>query len=283
MKRLLWLVAALTAVFAFFASQPPVIARSIGTHKVGPNRSDIIIDAPAILAAKPPPQTVVVYETVTPAACANGGSSTTFCDMIHIEVDLPGTYEESYKLNIELSWDGSGGNNLGLARWRSNESDDTRPQEDSFSQGVNPKTMSVTTEPLEMYFTVVNLSGTNRGYKLRVTFEEIPFETLDIPEFGTPRPRTTFKAPTPKPKSTPTVITITRPTPVPTPRIIDGPGEDSDDRTISLSTVKDGDREPPKESAFDPVVAMVTTVLLLSGGVVGALAIRNRRRRDELL
>lgn len=243
--------------------------------------SQTIKTFPAFTAAKPPPASAVVLQTITPSACTS--TSSTYCDRIDLNINVPSGYSERYKIHFKLSWDDSGGNSMGLNLWNSASEDEQSPVQADNTVGVQPKTISRLEPTGTMFFTVVNITGSNRGYTTTATWETVPFAGPLL----TPSPvpagggSTKFTPPTAAP-----VTEIEDPLfggfdrPDPTPRVVLVPGEDGQLRAITVRPVKTGNREPKKEPPVDPIVAAVAGVLLLSGAVVGGIAIRNRRRTE---
>jgi hypothetical protein len=102
-----------------------------------------------------------------------------YCDDIPIEVIPPPGLEDDRDIFftiIELSWDGSSGNNLDVAFWDNGQSTGSVQKLGSSASAKNPETMRIANASLGQYHIVVtNTSGANTGYKIKARITTDPF------------------------------------------------------------------------------------------------------------
>ena len=102
-----------------------------------------------------------------------------FCDDIPIEVIPPTGLEDDRDIFftlIELSWDGSSGNNLDVAFWDNAQSTGSAQKLGGSASAKNPETMRIANASLGQYHIVVtNTSGANTGYKIKARITTDPF------------------------------------------------------------------------------------------------------------
>ncbi len=102
-----------------------------------------------------------------------------WCDTSDLTIEVPSSYTSAdfFKVDIALSWTPpSTGNNVDLFVYRT-----TGSQVLSSATANNPERVSLQDPPERKYFIVVaNISGTNSGYSLTVSF--VPQGRIDAPE-----------------------------------------------------------------------------------------------------
>lgn len=279
------LVSAASAALLLFALSPAIPAEARDQPAIDIRPGDSITKTyPAFLAARPPGP-VFVNQTGNPPACR--GSSTNFCDAISINIKLPNGYNRLYFIDLSLSYDRSQGNNVALFRWNSNDPDDSSPA-DKNTNDESPKIMNVQ-EPLGVVrFSIINYSGTSKGYTLKLAWREPPDDPVNLgpgPGGSKSSASGNFTPPSSATKSNVTPSfnfedfeSSDTGRPKPTPRTVLAPGPDGELMELSLPAVSRGNRVPAKPAGLDPVVAIVVGVLMFAGAIVGFFAIRARRR-----
>jgi hypothetical protein len=104
----------------------------------------------------------------------------TYCDDIPVEIVPPPGLEDDRDIFftiVELSWDGSAGNDLDLAFWDNGQSTGSVQKLGSSESAKNPEVVRIANANLGEYHVVVtNVSGANTGYKIKARISTDPFK-----------------------------------------------------------------------------------------------------------
>ncbi|MBW3588159.1 MAG: hypothetical protein KY429_01935 [Actinobacteria bacterium] len=142
------------------------------------------------------------FATVRQEACRTNGSGSKYCDVIQWSIDLPQVQPELYLVRISLFWSDPKGNDMDLWVWQ-NDVEDSRTNcclgpayGSSTTRDKHPEVVILGEPPSEhqkkegelakYWLTIVNYSGFNSGYRVKLEYLEQAFfdKPFVRPEYG---------------------------------------------------------------------------------------------------
>lgn len=214
-----------------------------------------------------------LFATFRPPGC----ETYAYCDTIKLNVQVPSGYNEIYYVGFILSYDkGATNNRVDLHVWGNDDpalgaeiARDTGPHQPKKAQVGEPPN-----GPL--WITVVNITGVNSGYKLKV-FWSLTDLGPDYRKKPSPPP-----SPSPTPKKSPTPAQqVALPSPSPETIKVKVPGPDGQPTEIAIPLVKTQGVAKKADEGGSPIVPLVLAALGAGLGIFLYLFVWRRRRAQS--
>lgn len=142
------------------------------------------------------------FATVRQEACRTNGSGSKYCDVIQWSIDLPEVQPELYLVRISLFWGDPKGNDMDLWVWQNDVEDRAAncclgpAYGQSTTRDKHPEVVVLGEPPskhekkegelAKYWLTIVNYSGFNSGYTVKLEYMEQAFfdKPFSRPQFG---------------------------------------------------------------------------------------------------
>ncbi len=299
MRRFLFALIALAACVAF---APPASAIDQGTlGPIGPDHPNLTKSFGALAGQYADPA-VNAFAEFRPPACRK----VTYCDAFNLSVKFPKSLERTtfFGVSVTLDWenprtkDNATGNDLDLFLWGDDgeaaggpSSGCSSPNDDD-CENLKSETITIT-EPDDtkrsgapLFFTVVNSSGVNTGYKLTIkwyTFDIPPPPDVKRPEIGVSKQHS-VQGPINADVTPPKEAASNESGPSPTPRKILVPGPDGKLHEVELPAYAAGAKFTAEDTkAPSPWIPAVIAGVIVLFGLSAYLIVRTRRQDADLV